>query len=321
MTENENAIEIHDLTKKFGSFTAVNELNMTVKKGEFMGLLGPNGSGKSTTLKMVTGLIWPTNGSISINGIDISDHRNALAKVGCVIETPEFYPTYTPGEAMEYTGRMYGMSDAEIEIRSREVLEDVKMWEWRNKSIRKFSKGMRQRTILAQAMLPEPDILILDEPTSGLDPRGMIEMRQVLSSLKKRNLTMLISTHMLKEVSEMCGSVSMIRNGKLIASGNVNELIQDYVKASGGRIHIDLRILEPMNELFIKDLGAATGVRSVESIGEREVRIDFKGSDDDQSHILDIVKEHKLRLVAMNEKGLDIEQLYMELTEGEVNVK
>jgi len=321
MTENENAIEIHDLTKKFGSFTAVNELNMTVKKGEFMGLLGPNGSGKSTTLKMVTGLIWPTNGSISINGIDISDHRNALAKVGCVIETPEFYPTYTPGEAMEYTGRMYGMSDAEIGIRSREVLEDVKMWEWRNKSIRKFSKGMRQRTILAQAMLPEPDILILDEPTSGLDPRGMIEMRQVLSSLKKRNLTMLISTHMLKEVSEMCGSVSMIRNGKLIASGNVNELIHDYVKASGGRIHIDLRILEPMNELFIKDLGAATGVRSVESIGEREVRIDFKGSDDDQSHILDIVKEHKLRLVAMNEKGLDIEQLYMELTEGEVNVK
>jgi len=320
--ENENAIEIRNLTKTFGSFTAVNDLSMTVKKGEFMGLLGPNGSGKSTTLKMVTGLIWPSEGTISVNGIDVSeDHRSALAKVGCVIETPEFYPTYTPGEAMEYAGKIYGMNDAEIELRSRAVLEDVKMWEWRNKSIRKFSKGMRQRVILAQAMLPDPEILILDEPTSGLDPRGMIEMRQVLSDLKKKNLTMLISTHMLKEVSEMCRSVTMIRSGKLIASGYVNELIHDYVKRSEGKVEISIRTLDPLTSGFVADLESAQGVRGTEMIGEKEIRLDFKGTDDDQAGILNIVNYHKVRMVAMNEKGLDIEQLYMELTEGEVNVK
>ena len=316
----EYAIEIRGLTKKFGSFAAVDDLEMTVKKGEFMGLLGPNGSGKSTTLKMVTGLIWPTAGTITINGMDISNHRSALSKVGCVIETPEFYPTFTPGEAMEYAGRMYGMSDNEIRIRSREVLEDVKMWEWRNKSIRKFSKGMRQRTVLAQAMLPEPEILILDEPTSGLDPRGMIETRQVLSDLKKTGLTMLISTHMLKEVSEMCGSVSMIRKGKLIASGDVNELIEDYVKRSAGKVQISIRTLETMTSRFIKDITAAQGVHSSETIGDHEIRLDFRGNSRDQADLLTIASEHGMKVVAMNERGQDIEHLYMELTEGEVNV-
>ena len=319
--DTEFAIEIRDLTKKFGSFAAVDGLEMKVKKKEFMGLLGPNGSGKSTTLKMVTGLIWPTEGSIRINGIDIEDHRNALAKVGCVIETPEFYPTFTPGEAMEYTGRMYGMSDAEIKRRAKEVLEDVKMWDWRNTSIRKFSKGMRQRTVLAQSMLPEPEILILDEPTSGLDPRGMIEMRSVLSDLKKRDLTMLISTHMLKEVSEMCASVSMLRNGRLIAGGDVNELIHDYVRRSAGRVQIDIKSLDRMPADFIKDIGAAQGVRSAEAVGEHEVRLDFEGSGEDQAGLLTIANSHSLRVTAMNEKGLDIEQLYMELTEGEANVR
>lgn len=211
--------------KQYGSFTAVSDINLDIAQGEFMGLLGPNGAGKSTTLKAITGLLKPTSGEIRIQGIDIKDHRHAMEHVGCVIETPEAYPAYTPAELLEHVGRMYGLNKDEIRIRSRDVLEEMKMWDWRYKKIGEFSKGMRQRCILAQALLPNPQVIILDEPTSGLDPRGMIEVRAVLSELKKRDRSLLISTHILKEVSEICGSVTMIRDGQAVLAGDVTELL------------------------------------------------------------------------------------------------
>lgn len=221
----EKAIEVEHLVKQYGSFTAVSDINLDISQGEFMGLLGPNGAGKSTTLKAITGLLKPTSGEIRIQGIDIKDHRHAMEHVGCVIETPEAYPAYTPAELLEHVGRMYGLNKDEIRIRSRDVLEEMKMWDWRYKKIGEFSKGMRQRCILAQALLPNPQVIILDEPTSGLDPRGMIEVRAVLSDLKKRDRSLLISTHILKEVSEICGSVTMIRDGQAVLAGDVTELL------------------------------------------------------------------------------------------------
>lgn len=166
------AIEAVGLTKAYGSFLAISNVNLTVRKGEFMGLLGPNGAGKSTTLKAITGLLTPTSGSVRIDGVDIRDHRHAMEHVGCVIETPEPYPNFTPAEIMEYIGRIYGLDSRETAIRARDALESVKMWDWRNKRIGGFSKGMRQRVVLAQALLPNPQTIILDEPTSGLHPRG-----------------------------------------------------------------------------------------------------------------------------------------------------
>ena len=318
----ELAIEAENLTKRYGDFVAVNDLELRVRHGEFMGLLGPNGSGKSTTLKMITGLIWPTSGTGRIFGTDVSQHREALSRVGCVIETPEFYMSFTPSEALQYVGRLYGLSEREIAIRSRDVLEDVKMWEWRDKPIQKFSKGMRQRTVLAQAMLPNPDLLILDEPTSGLDPRGMIEMRSVLSELKKRDMSMLISTHMLKEVSEMCDSVTMIRNGNLIASGDVNELIMRYAEQSKKRIEISIRTMNPIADSVLKDISSCQGVYDIQPMGDYEIRIQFSGSLEDQSAIVDLIQAAGLKMVAMNEKGMDIERLYMELTKGgEANIR
>lgn len=312
-------LEAVGLTKRFGDFVSVDNLNLKVKKGEFMGLLGPNGAGKSTTLKMITGLIWPTEGTVRINGVDISQHREALSKVGCVIETPEFYPSLTPSEALQYVGQMYGLSEREIAIRARDVLEQVQMWEWRDKKIGKFSKGMRQRTVLAQSMMSNPEMLILDEPTSGLDPRGMIEMRAVLSELKNRDRTMLISTHMLKEVSEMCGSVTMIRHGKLIASGDVNRLMDEYAKKS--RNIIDIRTADIVSPQFVSDLGGLAGVRSSSRVGEYGVRLEFKGNNEEQYEIVKFFVDNNVRMLTMTERGMDIEQLYMELTEGEVSVQ
>lgn len=314
-------LEVQNLTKRYGSFTAVENLSMTVRRGEFMGLLGPNGSGKSTTLKSITGLVNPTEGTILVNGIDAMRHKDAMRHVGCVIETPESYPNFSPAEMLEYVGKIHGLPKAEIRIRARDVLEEVRMWKWRDKPIGQFSKGMRQRVSIAAAMLPNPELIILDEPTSGLDPRGMIEIRQTLNDLKKRDLTLLISTHILKEVSEMCTSMTMINHGKTVISGDVNTLIHKMAMDSKG-VNIELKTLTDIGKEFIHDVEHMQGVSSMERTGTRSVKFKFIGTDEQQADIVDMVYRHKMRLLCMNESGADIEGLYMQLTdEDEVNVK
>ncbi len=314
-------LEVKNLTKRYGSFVAVDNLSLTVRKGEFMGLLGPNGSGKSTTLKSITGLITPTNGEIFINGIDARKHREAMTHVGCVIETPESYPNFTPSEMLQYVGRIHGLSNQEIAIRARDVLEEVRMWKWRDKNVGEFSKGMRQRVSLAAAMLPNPELIILDEPTSGLDPRGMIEIRQTLNDLKKRDLTLLVSTHILKEVSEMCTSMTMINHGKMVISGDVNTLIHNLAKDTKG-VDIELKTLGQIDKVFMDDVAGMQGVSCMERTGDRSIKFRFFGTDEQQADIVDAVYRHKLRLLSMNESGADIEALYMKLTENEeVNIR
>ena len=309
------AIETIGLTKQYGSFTAISNVSLRVNRGEYMGLLGPNGAGKSTTLKIVSGLILPTSGSVKIEGIDIKDHRRAMSHVGCVIETPEPYPTWTPAEVLEYVGRIYGLDSREIAIRSRDVLEIMKMWDWRNKTIGGFSKGMRQRVVLAQALLPNPSIIILDEPTSGLDPRGMIEVRQALAALKAKDRSLLISTHMLKEVSELCGSVAMIRDGRVMASGNVDELV--HGKGGSRMTILDIKSRRPFTQEIIANLGGMAGVKSVTRTGECSISVEFTGSTEQQEHVVDMIYVSGLGIVAVNEKGADLESLYMDMTKGE----
>ncbi|MBQ6548227.1 MAG: ABC transporter ATP-binding protein [Candidatus Methanomethylophilaceae archaeon] len=312
---------VNNLTKSYGSFTAVDNLSMKVKKGEFMGLLGPNGAGKSTTLKAITGLLTPTAGEIYVNGVDARKHRAAMRHVGCVIETPESYHDFTPTEMMLYVGHVHGLSTKEIKIRARDVLEEVRMWSWRDKNIGSFSKGMRQRVALAAAMLPNPDLIILDEPTSGLDPRGMIEIRRTLNALKSRDMSLLISTHILKEVSEMCTSMTMINHGKTVISGDVNTLVHNLAKDENA-VNIELRMLGTLTPTFISDITAMSGVSNLERTGERSIKFGFTGTDEQQADIVDLVYSHKLRLLCMNESGADLESLYMKLTEeSEVNVR
>ena len=176
-------IIIQKLTKDFNGFKAVDDLDLVVKKGSFMGFLGPNGAGKTTTIKILTNLLSASSGSAELNGVDVTkDPKEALANVGAVVETPEFYPYLTPTETLAYMGELRGMTEGDIKTRTREVLEMVKMTEWADKRIGKFSKGMKQRVAIAQAILHEPRLVILDEPTSGLDLRGMFEVRESSSS-------------------------------------------------------------------------------------------------------------------------------------------
>ena len=323
MSSTEYSLEIDSLTKQFGKFTAVNNLSMNVSRGEFMGLLGPNGAGKSTTLKCITGMLRPTSGTIRIHGIDSADyHRDALANVGCVIETPEFYPNFTPSEILNYVGKLYGLPREEIRIRAVDVLEIVRLWDWRNKNVGGFSKGMRQRVSLAQALISNPDLIILDEPTSGLDPRGMIEMREVLNNLKNGERSLIISTHILKEVSEMCDYVTMINHGTTMISGNVDELITKKLRSKDREFTIDLETLHPLTAEFILDLKGLEGVHAVRKHKDCTCSVTFAGDKELQAHIAESVMEHKLGLLTMKTTGDDLEDLYMELTrDDEVNVK
>lgn len=305
------AIEAVGLTKMYGGFAAISDVNLTVRRGEFMGLLGPNGAGKSTTLKAITGLLIPTSGTVRIAGVDVKDHSRAMQHVGCVIETPEPYPGFTPAEIMEYVGRMYGMDSREIAIRSRDVLETVKMWDWRDKKVGGFSKGMRQRIVLAQALLPNPDTIILDEPTSGLDPRGMIEIRQTLSELKSRDRSLLISTHILSEVSELCGSVTMIRDGRVVVQGDVSELIHG---SGGSTVTLEVRTVGELTSEVIRDVEGCDGVRGTERMGGHAVKVSFSGTPEQQAHVADTLFRSGLGILAMNEKGVNLESMYMELT-------
>jgi ABC-2 type transport system ATP-binding protein len=308
-----NALEIDSLTKAFGSFVAVDDVSLEVGKGEFMGLLGPNGAGKSTILKVVTGMLAATSGKIMVNGVDSRDHRRAMENVGCVIETPECYPNFTPVEMLEYIGRLRGIGKAELPVRIKDVLEEVRMWEWRHKAIGKFSKGMKQRISIAQALLPDPDLLLLDEPTSGLDPRGMVEIREILEGLKDRDKSLLISSHMLGEVSELCGSVTVIRRGRKVMGGRVRDLL----RRNEADVVFEVEVRNPVTPDFIRDLTVLEGVTRVEKTDEFGFDVCITGNNGGQDDVVDLIRSHGLGFMTMNNRGSDLESLYMSLTSEE----
>jgi len=195
---NKEILVTEELTKRYSGYTALERLNLTVTEGTCVGFVGPNGAGKSTTIKILTGLIHPTNGKAFIAGYDIvNEKKQALSMIGAVVETPEFFPHFTPTEILSYFGKIRGLSTQSLTERIKKVLELVKMEDWSQKKIGKFSKGMKQRIALASALLHDPDLVILDEPTSGLDPRGMIEVRKIIKSLKEQGKTIFMSSQLL----------------------------------------------------------------------------------------------------------------------------
>jgi len=302
-------IVIENLTKEFNGFKAVDALNLTIKKKSFLGFLGPNGAGKTTTIKILTNMLSATSGRAFLNGIDVTqDPKRALAGVGAVVETPEFYPYLTPIETLSYLGTLRGMSRAEIEKRSKEVLEIVKLTEWANKRIGKFSKGMKQRLAIAQALLHEPSVLILDEPTSGLDPRGMVEVRNILKELKKGDYTIFMSSHLLNEVQEVCESVALIDRGKLLLHDTVDSLIhKTRVK------DIEVRVLQPLDGYLVDRIAHFDGVVSVDPLSDQQLKITFDGDEQMQAKLLTDIQALGLRVVSFRETGIALESLYMSL--------
>ncbi|NLK25649.1 MAG: ABC transporter ATP-binding protein [Euryarchaeota archaeon] len=305
----DNPIVIRGLTKRFGRFKALDSLDLVVERNTFLGFLGPNGAGKTITIKILTNLLRASNGSAYLNGVDvIKNPKTALEGVGAVVETPEFYPYLTPEQILRYLGRLRGMPRRAIDARTDELLSLVKLEEWRGEKIGKFSKGMKQRLALAQALLHRPHVLILDEPTSGLDPRGMVEVRDILVELKKEQYTIFMSSHLLNEVQEVCDHVALIDHGRLLKSGSVAELLGDR----SCRL-LEVHTIDGLGEARLRDVSELAGVIEATKTGESKLDLLFRGDMEAQAELLDRLRELGLRISEFREANVALESLYLQL--------
>jgi len=308
MTSNDCPIEISGLTKTYGAFTAVDGLDLSIKKNSFTGLLGPNGAGKSTTLKILTNLIRASSGSAHLNGVDVTkDPKNALIGVGTVVETPEFYLYLTPRESLEYLGKIIGMTSESISAQTEEILEKVKMTEWADKRLGTFSKGMRQRIALGQALLDDPSIIILDEPTSGLDPRGMAETREILKNLKTGNLTVLMSSHMLYEVSDLCDRVAMINHGKLLVHDDMSKILD-----MNGARSIKIKLIRNITDDAFDAIGKLKNVIEASHVG-MDLEVSIEGGNENQAVFLNEISQMNIGAYSLAENENSLEATYLSL--------
>ena len=234
-------IVIDNLSKYYNRFLALDNLCLRIEENEKVGLLGPNGAGKSTTLKILCGLLRPSSGAAYIDGVNVVERpEQALSRIGTIVETPEFYPFLTPEETLSYLGRLRGMRGDGLRRRIEEVIRLVRLEEWDTVKIGKFSRGMKQRLALAQALLHDPPVLILDEPALGLDPRGVVEFREIIEGVGKEK-TVFFASHQLVEVAQICKKVAIIDHGRLLVyddiaqlEGKYHSLERAYLELTGG---------------------------------------------------------------------------------------
>ncbi|NLY79292.1 MAG: ABC transporter ATP-binding protein [Lysinibacillus sp.] len=306
-------IEVRELTKKFGSFIALDHLNMTIDEGVVFGFVGANGAGKSTTFSILATLLSPTSGDAFINGKSVVKEPGEVRKqIGYV---PDFFGVYDQLKADEYLdfyGACYGLSEKERKVLIPQLLELVNLSDKRYEYVDLLSRGMKQRLCLARSLIHDPKVLILDEPASGLDPRARVEMRDIIKQLKSMGKTILISSHILPELAEMCDEIGVIDQGKLIAHGNVSE-IQAQLQ---GDKHITIKVINEIDKT-VAFLEEDPFVSSIEVLdGNEKVTFIFKGSPEDQVKLLRRAMEAGLPIYAMMEEEKDLEDVFMAITKG-----
>jgi ABC-2 type transport system ATP-binding protein len=307
-----SSIEAVNLSKQYGSFAALSNLNLKIEGAKCVGFLGPNGAGKSTTLKLFTDLIRPSAGEALINGVNVhTDKKRALDSVGALIEIPEIYPALTPREALMMIAEIRGVPRSERKKRIEEAVSEVRMEEWINKRVGKFSKGMKQRICVASALLSEPSVVLLDEPTTGLDPRGMSEVRDSIKSLKNKKRLIFMSSHLLSEVSDVCDEVAIIDHGKLIIYDTLSNVT---AKVSGGENVVEVELRNAVDaELIKKIVTNISGINKAEKSDGTTFRINFTGGLDAQERILDDLVKMKIGIVSYRPASSALEEAYLSL--------
>ena len=326
-TNNEVVVEFRNLTKKFGKFTAVSDVNIQIHKGEIVGFLGPNGAGKSTTMKMMAYLLKPTEGEVWIRGNGelekLTQHSKEylLNNIGFLIENPTFYSEVTPRQILTYFGELKGYPKNKIKARVEEIVALIKMTDWIDIKIGKFSKGMRQKIGIISAIVHDPDIIVMDEPHTGLDPKARAQVRDFLIQLKKSGKTIFLSSHLLYEVSEVADKVAIISNGKIIAFDTLDNL---ELQAQNSILNIELLDDDKINQdQMISQLSEIT--RSVSGVKDSKVKynedtgvfcIPFNGDPKNQHQIFRALFENKIPVIEFSvpKAGL-LEKLYLDLIE------
>lgn len=295
------SIEVQFVSKSYETQLALNEISFSAKKGEIIGFLGPNGAGKSTMMKILTGYISPTKGTVSVSGIDVLKNPIAAkAKIGYLPEQNPLYQEMYVREYLQFQASIFKVSKETI----TSVIKDVGLIPEMHKKISQLSKGYQQRVGLAAALIHNPDVLILDEPTTGLDPNQLQEIRTLLKKLGKEK-TILFSTHIMQEVEAVCDRVIIIKKGELLVDTSIEEL-----KDSNEQI-IEVTFDYKIEEQFIQRL---PNIRSYKNNFDNTWYITFNSSEDMRGVIFDFAQENGLKILELNSKNQSLEALFAELT-------
>ena len=308
------AIRCENLSKRFGKVRAVDELSLTVDQGVAFGILGPNGAGKTTTLRMFTGLTDPTEGRVWVAGEDVSGRSLRLrSKVGYLPESPAFYGWMTGREFLRFTGELYGLSFSEAKSRAGELLEQVNLTEAGDRKVKGYSRGMQQRLGVAQALVNRPEVLFLDEPASALDPMGRRDMLETISSLKGRT-TIFVSTHILADVERVCDQVVIIKRGRVVTTGSIDEL-----RSRGQQSVFEMEFEEDPG-LMASRLAGIPWVNAMDTTkrGNRQVfRVDVSDVDVAKKELPRLVYESGLTMLRFELISASLEDVFMELMDEE----
>ncbi|PZS05682.1 MAG: hypothetical protein DLM69_00750 [Candidatus Chloroheliales bacterium] len=311
-------IQVQDLTKYYGPYRAVSDISFTVNDGEIVGFLGPNGAGKTTTMRITTGYIPPTFGTVTVDNFDVTkDSMQVRRRIGYLPETVPLYTDMTPREYLNYMGKLRGMRDGRLrEARIEDVMEVTGVTSVASRLIGKLSRGFRQRVGIAQAMLHNPDVLILDEPTVGLDPRQIIEVRELIRELGKSH-TIILSTHILPEVSMLCDRVIIINRGRIAVDDTLANLEQQM--ASNDVLEVALRASATEAQAV---LAGVAGVQAVEPLppdvgdGEGVTRFRVSGLPDSdlRAPLAHTVIAGGYDLLELKSQRLTLEDIFVNIT-------
>jgi ABC-2 type transport system ATP-binding protein len=303
-------IQVERLSKDYGSRNAVHELTFSAKKGDILGFLGPNGAGKTTTMRILTGYMPPTSGTVKIGGFDVIENSLEVRKlVGYMPESVPLYNDMTVMDYLTYMGEFHKLPD--LEDRVDEVLEKVHLDDRAGGYIGNLSKGMRQRLGLAQAILHRPEVLILDEPTIGLDPAQIIEVRNLIREIGKEH-TVMLSTHILTEVQQVCNRVIIINKGQIVAEDTPDGL---QARLTGSE-HVKVKIRGEVEEL-LPILSPLPGLLTANVLNESELEISMIAGQDIRPEIARQIINNGFDLLQMQPSNLSLEDIFMQLTQDE----
>ena len=305
-------LKIENLHKIYGKYHALSGLNMTVKEGALYGFVGPNGAGKTTAIKIMTGLLEAEEGSVIINGEDALADPDKLRS--CIGYVPDFFGVYDNlkvSEYMDFYGSMYRMTSREITAVSNDLLELVNLSDKKEVYVDTLSRGMKQRLCVARALIHNPSLLVLDEPNSGLDPRARVEMKELLQNLRSMGKTIVISSHILSELAEMCNSIGIMDHGKLVEAGNIEDVMEHVF--GGNRIVVSVHgEMEPA----VRMLKEHPQIR-VESVGEKEIHISHAMKEEEIAQLIAQMIQNGIIVTGFYKEEGNLESLFMQLTGGQ----
>jgi len=302
----DNAVEVSDLTKRFGELAAVDRISFQMRKGELFGFLGPNAAGKTTTIRMLTGIIKPDDGTASILGYDIlREGLKAKQMMGIVPEMANAYVDLSAWNNLMLIGELYGVPKKERQERASKLLKEFGLHNQRNQLVKGFSKGMKQKLLLCMALINKPEILFLDEPTSGLDVESQRLIKDMIRDFNKSGTTVFLTTHNMEEANQLCDRVAVINHGKIAAIDSPEKL---RIRSSG------LQSIEVSFDRTIRvdELSKIHGVREVKKMGDK-MRLYVDEPSAVLDHLVDFARSKKLEIITLNTLAPTLEDVFLEL--------